>query len=385
MYGVTFNHKTPKLCMGSGALMRLPEEVEFLHCKRALLITDDGIVKAGIADRIENILASTGIICQRFADVIPDPLFEIADAATEKAKSFEADLILGLGGGSSMDIAKIASVLMTNEGLSSSYFGVDLVARPGIKNILIPTTAGTGSEVTPIVILSDDKEMIKRGIISPHLIPDTAILDPELTIALPPNVTAESGMDALIHAVEAFTSNNATIMSDLFAEKAIKLIYDNIRSAFANGENYEARANMMKGSLLAGMAFANAGVTAVHAFAYPIGAKFHIPHGMANSIMLPPVMEFNIIGNLHKFARIAGYIGICTQGYSLREVAVKCVKEIKTLTQDLRIPQSLGSFGVKEEHVSNLADGVMKVKRLLANNPRRLEKMDAEEIYRKAL
>ena len=211
------------------------------------------------------------------------------------------------------------------------------------------------------------------------------MLDAELTVGLPASVTAATGMDALIHAVEAYTSRNATPFTDMLALEAIRQIFRNIRTAFANGSNLEARGGMLEGSLLAGMAFANAGVTAVHAFAYPIGAEFHIPHGVANSIMLTAVMEFNMLGNLSKFAHMAGLFGENTRGLSERQAAQAAVQGLRTLAGDLKIPGSLREFGVKDEHIPALAQGVMKVTRLLANNPRELTLEDAEEIYRRVL
>jgi alcohol dehydrogenase class IV len=206
-----------------------------------------------------------------------------------------------------------------------------------------------------------------------------------LTLGLPATVPAATGMDALIHAVEAFTSKNAYGMTDMLARQAIRLIIGNIRTAFANGADLPARSAMLQGSLLAGMAFANAGVTAVHAFAYPIGAEYHIPHGVANSIMLTPVMEFNMLGNLTKFAELADLFGEVTAGKTLREKAQAAVEALRTLSQDLQIPAHLSAFGVKEEDIPNLADGVMKVTRLLANNPRTMTQADAEVIYRRML
>jgi alcohol dehydrogenase len=192
-------------------------------------------------------------------------------------------------------------------------------------------------------------------------------------------------MDALIHAIEAYTSKNAYPMTDMLSMEAMNLIARNIRTVFTNGSDLAARARMLEGSLLAGMAFANAGVTAVHAFAYPIGAEFHIPHGVANSIMLTPVMEFNILGNLGKFAQIAQALGENVKGLSEQEAAQRSIEAIRTLVTDLRVPRRLGEFGVKEEHIPSLAEGVMKVTRLLANNPRELTLADAVEIYGRVL
>lgn len=385
MSSIRMFQTTPRIVMGAGSLEKLGEEAKRLKAKTAMVVTDEGLVKAGIAGRAEQILQDKGISVSRFDSVEADPRYEIAAEAARSTRDAGADLVVGLGGGSSLDIAKVAAVLVTNEADVSSLFGLDLVPKPGMKTIMVPTTAGTGSEVTPIAILSDESEKLKKGIVSPYLFPQTAILDAELTLGLPPHVTAATGMDALIHALEAYTSRNAFSMSDLFAQKAIQLIGSNLRTAYADSANLEARANMLEGSLLAGIAFANAGVTAVHAFAYPIGAEFHIPHGVANSIMLVPVMEFNMVGNLPKFAAVAEFLGENTEGMSLREAAQLTVEALHSLAEDIRIPSTLEQFGVKDKDVPGLAEGVMKVTRLLANNPRGLTKEDAEEIYRRVL
>jgi len=253
------------------------------------------------------------------------------------------------------------------------------------RTILIPTTAGTGSEVTPIAILSDEGEKLKKGIVSPYLYPAISILDAELTAALPPHVTAATGMDALIHAIEAYTSVNATAITDMYCVKAIELLYRNIRIAYAKGDNLDARAAMMEGAMLAGIGFANAGVTAVHAFAYPIGAEFHIPHGIANTLMLPHVIRFNVLGNLEKFALLAEPFGISVDGLDALAIVDKVIATIDRLVDDLRVPRHLADFKVKEKDIPMLADGVMKVTRLLANNPRTLTLEDAKRIYKAAL
>ena len=376
---------TPKIIMGEGCLNQIADEIQKLGCSTVFIVTDSGIVDAGIAGQVEKILASADIAYHRFDQVEPDPRLEIALDAADELKNCGADLVIGIGGGSAIDIAKTAAVLVTNNGDLNDFFGIDLIPGPGLKTMIIPTTAGTGSEVTPIVILSDETEKLKKGVVSPYLFPAIAVLDPSLTVGLPPQVTAATGMDALIHAVEAFTSRNAYWMTDMMAREAIRLIMGNIRTAFANGPNIAARTHMLEGSLLAGMAFANAGVTAVHAFAYPIGAEFHIPHGVANSIMLTPVMEFNMLGDLCKFADLADLLGENTAGMNQRDKASASVEAIRTLTVDLQIPNSLGQFGIKDSDIPMLAEGVMKVTRLLANNPRVLTQDDAERIYRSVL
>jgi len=311
--------------------------------------------------------------------------YEIIYEAEKVVKEHHVDVIIGIGGGSSLDIAKVTAISATNDGDITEYFGIDLVKQPGLNTILIPTTAGTGSEVTPIAILSDTREKLKKGVVSAYLLPSVAILDPGLTLSLPPKVTASTGMDALIHAIEAYTSIHATFMTDMLAVKAIELIYNNIRAAYANGMNIAARGNMLRGSMLAGIAFANAGVTAVHAFAYPIGAEFHIPHGVANTIMLIPVMKFNFLGNLSKFAALAGIFGENVSGLSKRKAADLAIETLTVLAEDLNVPKNLREFGVEEKHIPELAEGAMKVTRLLANNPRILTLKDAKEIYDMAL
>ncbi|MFT4302774.1 MAG: iron-containing alcohol dehydrogenase [Desulfovibrio sp.] len=376
---------TPRFVIGNGCLSSIGSEIDRLKATSVLIVTDPGLVNTGIVDRLEDILRQSGIIFSRFDKVVADPPFELVDEAVAQLRQAGSQAVIGIGGGSSLDIAKVVSVMGTNTSPVTSMFGIDQVDKPGLPLILVPTTAGTGSEVTPIVILSDPYEKLKKGIVSPYLYPSCALLDPELTVGLPAAVTAATGMDALIHAIEAYTSKNATFISDILAKEAIRLLYVNIRKAVADGSNIEARDLMLRGSLLAGMAFANAGVTAVHAFAYPIGAEFHIPHGVANTIMLVPVMRFNMIGNLERFAAIGDMFGLPTECMSLREAAQSAIDAMDELSDDLRVPRNLRDFGIKETDIPNLAAGVMKVTRLLANNPRKLELSDANAIYREAL
>ena len=385
MNPTTFFQTTGRIVIGPGSIQGLGGEIKRLKATKVIIVTDPGLVSAGIVGRVEGILAEAGIPFAVFDKVEPDPRFEIAADALAFIRAEKADLVIGIGGGSSIDIAKVAAILATNTDPITAYFGIDLVPNPGIKTILIPTTAGTGSEVTPIAILSDHHDKLKKGIVSQYLLPACAVLDPELTLGLPPSVTAATGMDALIHAIEAYTSKNATCITDMLAAQAMELLFDNLRMACANGGNLEARSKMLEGSLLAGMAFANAGVTAVHAFAYPIGAEFHIPHGVANTIMLLPVMEFNLMGNLRKFADIAEIFGQNTDGLSDRQAAQLSVDAVRELSKDLCVPDCLSAFGVQEKDIPCLAEAAMKVTRLLANNPRNLGLKDAEMIYRKAL
>lgn len=376
---------TPRIVMGPNAVDTIGQEVRDLRATRTLIVTDAGILDAGLLSPVEKSLQKARVKYEIFSSVPSDPPYETVDACVAEMRDFKPTCVIGLGGGSAIDIAKTAAVMFKNQGSIADYCGVDLIKKPGIPTIIVPTTAGTGSEVTPIAILSDEQEKLKKGVVSQHLFPRCAILDPELTLGLPPSVTAAAGMDALIHAIEAFTSVNATGMTDMLAARAIELIADNLRTAYAHGKNLEARSAMLEGSLLAGIAFANAGVAAVHAFAYPIGAEFHIPHGVANTLMLAEVMRFNLVGNVRKFADIAQLMGEPIDDLSDREAAEAAVETVILLARDLQVPNRLSEFGVTDGHIKDLACGVMKVERLLANNPRAMTPEDAEAIYRRVL
>lgn len=385
MNKITLFRTTPRIVMGPGAIKKLGEEAQNLKAKKVLFVTDKGVIKAGLIKSAQKALEENKIKYAVFDAVEPDPRYEIVSNCVEMIKREDPGLVIGFGGGSPMDIAKVAAIMATNQGPIDKYFGVDLVSTPGLQTLMVPTTAGTGSEVTPIAILSDEGEKLKKGIVSPYLFPTVALLDPELTLGLPSHITASTGMDALIHAIEAFTSVNATGISDIFAFRALEMLYENIRIVCTDGKNLTARSFMLEGSLLAGIAFANAGVTAVHAFAYPIGAEFHIPHGVANTLMLPHVMRFNLSGNPPKFAEITKAFSIPTNGMDATGAAKIAVETIEKLADDLKVPKHLAEFGIKEKDIPGLAEGVMKVTRLLANNPREIKLEDAKEIYTQAL
>jgi alcohol dehydrogenase len=381
---ITLFRTTKRIVFGIGAIEKIGAEIQQLKGKKVLVVTDPGIIQAGLLEPLTDSIKAAGLPFALFDQVEPDPRIEVVEQCAEKARAEGSDCLIGYGGGSSLDIAKVAAVKLTNPGAIEALFGIDLIPQPGVPLILVPTTAGTGSEVTPIAILSDTREKLKKGIVSPYLFPETALLDPRLTVGLPPTVTALTGLDALIHAIEAYTSVNAFDLTDHLALRAIELIADNLRGAYARGEDLEARSKMLEGSLLAGIAFANAGVTAVHAFAYPIGGEFHVAHGLANSIMLPAVMRFNLLGHLAKFADIAQALGVETEGLSDKEAALEGLEAVEDLMGDLQIPRRLRDLNIPREAIPALAQGVMKVTRLLANNPRRLALEDARRIYEEA-
>ena len=363
---------TPRILLGNGSIEQIGTEVTNLKGKKAFIVTDPGIVQSGILEKVTALLKSAKISFGVFDRVEPDPRIEIVDQALNQLREGKYDAVIGLGGGSSLDIAKLAAMMAKNPGKISDYFGIDLVPHQGLPLICVPTTAGTGSEVTPIAILSDEAEHLKKGVVSGHLFPRVALLDPLLTVGLPPAVTASTGMDALIHAIEAYTSINANDLTDHFAFKAIQLIYGNIRTAYARGEDVNARFNMLEGSLIAGLAFANAGVTAVHAFAYPLGGEFHVPHGLANAVMLPHVLRFNMLGNLAKFAAITKAFGLPVENLSQRQAAEAGISAIEELMRDINIPLHLRDMNIDQGAIPRMAEGVMKVTRLLANNPRKI-------------
>ena len=381
---ITLFRTTKRIVFGLGSIEKIGAEVLGLKKKKVLVVTDPGIVQAGLLEPLKQSLQAANIPFALFDGVEPDPRLEVVRQCAEMGRKEGVEALIGYGGGSSLDIAKVAAVLLTNEGDLAQFFGIDLIPNPGLPVILIPTTAGTGSEVTPIAILSDTREKLKKGIVSPYLFPEVALLDPQLTVGLPPVVTALTGLDALIHAIEAYTSVNAFDLTDHLAFRAMELLYDNIRTAYARGEDLEARSRMLEGSLLAGIAFANAGVTAVHAFAYPLGGEFHVAHGLANSVMLPHVMRFNLLGNLPKFADIGSALGLDTDPLTDKEAALEALEAIEDLMEDLNIPRRLRDLNIPQEAIPALAEGVMKVTRLLANNPRRITLEDARRIYEEA-
>ncbi|NPV73805.1 MAG: iron-containing alcohol dehydrogenase [Pelotomaculum sp.] len=369
---------------GRGSLKRIADEAKGLGATRVLIVTDPVLLKTGLIERVKEALAPAGLETGIFSGVEPEPRLQIVTECLKAVKEGGYDLIVAVGGGSSMDVSKAASVLMTNPGTINDYLGVNLIPRPGIPVIAVPTTAGTGSEVTPIAILSDVEEQLKKGVVSPYLLPRVAIVDPELTVTMPPAITAATGMDALTHAVESYISVNATPITDILALEAIRLIALNLRTAVANGQDIEARSNMSMASLLAGIAFANAGVGAVHALAYPLGAQFHVPHGVANAVLLPYVMESNLLGALPRFKTMALAMGEKVEDLSDRLAADKFNEAIKLLATDIRIPLHLRELGVTAESIPGMAEGAAKVTRLLANNPRILSVSDIREIYERA-
>ncbi len=369
----------PHVKIGEGIINELPEALKSLNAERVMVVTDSGIIKAGIYDRIRKILEASGHIVILEDDVQPDPSIQLVDSIAEKARKAGVHALIGLGGGSSMDSAKVAAALVKNKGSIRDYLGVGILPNPGLPIIAIPTTAGTGSEATYLSILSDLEHETKKGFGTPYIIPRFAFLDPALTLGLPKQITAPTGMDALCHCVEAYTSANANDFSDPLAIRAIELIGGNLREAYNKGTNIKARENMLLGSFLAGVAFANAGVHAVHAFAYPLGGMFHIPHGMANSLMLPVIIKYDARAMKDRFGHIARLL-------TGREDAdwQDCISEVEKLSEDLELPRNLKAVGIPEEALTPMSVSVMDQSRLLVNSPREVNREDALILYTQA-
>ena len=373
-----------KVLFGIGASREIGKEAKALGGTKVLIVTDPGVVNSGLVASLRTNLEEAGMKVFLFDRVEPEPSASLVDESAQLAKENRVDVVIGVGGGSSLDIAKGASLLASNPGNVLDYCGLDLIPKRGLPKILVPTTAGTGSEVTRVFVLTDKRDNTKKVVFSNYAIPELALVDPMLTISMPSKVTADSGMDALVHAIETYVSMNATPFSDLLASKAIELIAKYLPMAFAKGENIEARYNMSLASLLAGMAFASGGLGAVHALAYPLGTEYHLPHGRTNAIMLAHVMEFNSIGNRSRYALIAEMMGKREVTSDLRAGVVKAVEAVVQLLDDVQIPYHLKDYGIPKEAIPKLVEGGMKQARLFVPNPRDLREEDVKAIYTKA-
>ncbi|MDQ0227274.1 alcohol dehydrogenase [Bacillus sp. 7586-K] len=372
---------------GPNSLQLLGEKLNLLGVEvtSALIITQPPMVDLGFAEKIVSQLAAKGILVDINTNILPEPTLENIEQVFEATASKNYDVLIGIGGGSVLDTTKILSVLKTNNASVEQLLGTDLVAKPGVPTILIPTTSGTGAEVTPNAIVTLPDQELKVGIVSKYLLPTLVILDPVLTLKLPKPITAATGMDAFTHSLESFISTKANPISDMFALESIRLISSSIVEAYQNGESIEAREKMLVGSMYGGMALTSAGTAAVHALAYPLGGKYKIPHGVANSMLLPHVMKFNMDAITDRLALVAEPMGISVQGLSNSQLAEKVVEKIIEWTNVLEIPQDLKNYGVKEEELPEISVSASQVTRLLNNNPKKLSLADIEAIYRQLL
>ena len=373
-----------KIVFGTGSFDALAQYLSELKAKRPLIVLDKNLAETGFRERLSQMLQKDGIDFSLFEQAEPEPRLELADEGAKAALKRKCDSVIGIGGGSSMDVAKAVAVLAANRGKAVDYLGLNKVPGPGLPTIMAPTTAGTGSEVTFTAVFIRKSLKKKEGMNSPYLYPDLALLDPQLTMSLPPGPTATTGLDALCHAIESYTSINASPMSEMMSLEAIGLISENLRTCVHNGGDLEAREGLLLGSLYAGLGLANAGVTAVHSLSYPLGGKYGIPHGLANTIMLSPVMDFNLPAALDKFAVIAEVMGEVTDDLPPREAAYLALDAVDAMIEDCGIDARLSDFGIKEKDFPELAKVAMTVARPLENNPRKVTLEDAIEIYKQA-
>ena len=358
---VAYQFQTPtKIISGIGSTAEIIKELNAINAKKVLLITDPGLVQAGIAQQVVEMLKQAAVEVEIFDAVEPDPSIQVATKAAEMAKNAKANVLIALGGGSAIDTAKSAALLVTNGGYLKDYAGVNKVVKPILPLIAVPTTAGTGSEVTIFAVMSDPDKQEKFTISSALIAPAVAVLDPLLTLKLPPSVTAFTGMDALTHAIEAFTSSIAQPPTDALALSAIKLVLKHLPVAVGRGDNIKARDGMLQASLLAGIAFNNAFLGLAHAIASPLGGHFHVPHGLANAVMLPYVMEYNLPTAVRRYAEIGRALGLQAVGDTPRAVAEKTVAAITQLARDINIPEKLSNIGAKEELLPLVARDALK-------------------------
>ena len=373
----------PVLLTGSGSSAQVGEEIKKLGFKKGLLVTDENICKLEFFEKIKKTLDDSGIECIVYNNINSEPTTVFVEEGLAAFRENNCEFLVAVGGGSCIDTAKAVAVLVTNEGAIEDYMGLGNVPRKAAPLIAVPTTGGTGSEVTIFTIITDPKTDVKMLIGSPMLLPDVAIVDPLLTLTCPRDLTAAVGIDALTHAIEAYVSVKAQPMSDLFCLSAIELISNNLRQAWANGNNIDAREKTMFGALQAGMGFSNASVALVHGMSRPIGAYFHVPHGASNSALLGPITEFSLVGNPARYAHIAQAMGEDIDGLNDMEGALVAADAIKALIKDVQIPP-LSELGVEknklEELASTMADAAI-ASGSPGNNPRQATKEEIIELY----
>jgi len=374
-----------KTTIGKGIVHETGKEIKTLGGTRVLIVTDPGVMKTGLVSLVEDALRSEKIDFEVYDGVEPEPPARIIDEATEVVRKGKFDIIVGFGGGSSLDVAKGVSVMAKNTGKIIEYAGMNMLTKRGLPKVLIPTTAGTGSEATWVCVITDEAENTKKSLYSNLLLPDIAILDPLVTVSIPHSVTADTGVDALAHAIESYVSVNATPYSRLMAHEAIHLVATNLPVAYGKGNNVRARYNMLLASNLAGMAFTSGGLGACHGLAYPLGTEFHMPHGKSNAVMLIHVMEFNLMANLEGYAEVAVAMGEHIDGLGMHEAAAKSVDAVRKLLTVVNTSWKLSDYGIEARDVPKLVQGGIKQTRFYAPNPRNLTETDIEAIYLRAL
>ncbi len=370
---------------GTGASEQVGNRAKLLGATHALIVTDPGIAKIGYVNQITNYLHNSGIATSIFSDVTPDPTLQNVTDGLKQYIDVSCDLIVSLGGGSAIDCGKGISIKLTNDGDIADYMGVDKIPNQGAPVIAIPTTAGTGSEVSQVTVITDTKQNVKMMLSSPCLLASIALVDPQLSLTTPPHLTAAVGVDALTHAIEAYISKRAQPITDSLALKAIKLISGSLRQAWSDGDNISARTDMMIGASIAGMAFSNSSVALVHGMSRPIGAYFHIHHGLSNAVLLLDVMEYSVVGAPTRFADIAKAMGEPIEGLSPMKQADAAISAVERLVTDIQMPR-LGEIGIDklkfEEVIEQMAVDAL-ASGSPANNPRQATQEEIVALYRR--
>lgn len=380
-----FQFKIPQTIeFGMGSLKKLPEMLADSKSDNVMLVSDRGLEAIGVVKKVQDIIEAAGIKCTSYLDVKPNPTVDIVNEAAALYKECGATCLVALGGGSPMDVSKAVGILAVHGGNIADYEGAHKVPGPIAPIIAIPTTAGTGSEVTASAVITDEERNFKMSVFTYYNIPKYAILDPELIMTAPASIAAACGVDALIHAMEAYLSTAATPFSDAMAEKAMELIGANLRRFVANRKDEEAACAMMLGSNFAGISFAWARLGDIHSMSHPVSAYYHVAHGVANAILMPTVMEFNAIADSGRYEKIYNYIRT-SKGPVTNFEPMMLVEEVKKLNRDLGIPEGLRAVGVdSDEHFQAMAEDAMKAGNTLVN-PRQTTVKDFIALYHKAM
>lgn len=379
-----FNFKIPQTIeFGMGSLKKLPQLLKQNQSTDVFLISDRGLENIGVVKKVQDIIANGGIKCTTYLGTVPNPTVDVVNESTELYKESGATSIVALGGGSSMDVAKATGVLAKFGGEITDYEGLHKVPDTIIPIIAIPTTAGSGSEVTASAVITDESRNYKMSVISYEILPKYAVLDPELIMTAPAGVVASCGIDALIHAIEAYISTSASPFSDAMAEKAMELIGNNLRQFVANRQDKKAASAMMAGSNFAGISFAWAKLGNVHAMSHPLSAYFHVAHGVANAILLPTVLEYNAIADRGRYEKIYNFISKQKEPVE-HFTSQMLIDEVKELVADLNIPSTLSEVDVTEDKIPEMAEDAMKSPNV-AVNPRQTNLQDIITLYKKAL
>jgi alcohol dehydrogenase class IV len=343
-------HLPPDIQVGGGVSERAGELAKGIGLSRVLVVTDPVMVDSGVAGGVTERLEAAGIPTATFSDIRGEPTTDYVDAGVAALRAHEADGVLAVGGGSPLDTAKAISVMATNGGPLPEYLGYHKIPEPGLPLIAVPTTAGTGSEVTRVTVITDTSRDVKMMILSNHLMPRVALADYKLTLTCPPGLTANVGVDSLTHAIESYVSAKANPVTDLLALRAAALIGQNLRRAQRDGGDEEAREALMLGAMLAGAAFSNASVALVHGMSRPIGAHFHVPHGLSNAVLLPTITRWSVGGARARYATIARHMGLADAGSSDEDATARLVDELDALNADLGVPRLGELDGVDREH-----------------------------------